>query len=558
MGQSVPFSEDDLRRAAGPLSYARGAGYLDQVEHLQIAGTWVTATVYGNSAYRVRLTFDAKPGTQGVRGDCSCPFGAEGNFCKHCVAAGLAALESGGLPAVHAQAASARGPGAVIAWLNSLSKDELIFELVDLLAEEPELYDRFELRAAARQVDVEGVRNVVSRLVRVTDYVDYDRAGEYAGDVTRAAEAIEELVEAGAAAAAIDVARDAIEWLRQSFGVVDDSDGDVGNAGYELLDVHLIACRAAPPDPASLAWYLADLCLTDQWGLRPAFTDYVSLLGEVGGTVLHERIAAAYEASPGDYRARQLMESVLETEGDVDALIAFCAAHLDERGWQHLRIAKRLDEAGRGDEALDWAERGVLSGPQPDSRLVDYLVDRYKSAGHAGDVVRVRRLVFEADRTLANCRALREAAVECGVWEAERVTALRLLRQDAAAVKGKTLWFPWEGPVLVDALIDDGDLAAAWTAAEGIASEPQWVRLANESVSTRPADALAVYVRVIERLTQSTGNATYRQIATHLLAARECHEALGTNDKFRQYMVLLRMSQKRKRNLMKILHESGL
>ncbi len=41
---------------------------------------------------------------------------------------------------------------------------------------------------------------------------------------------------------------------------------------------------------------------------------------------------------------------------------------------------------------------------------------------------------------------------------------------------------------------------------------------------------------MIEGLTQKTGDAVYREIATHLLAARACHEALGTMDKFRQYM----------------------
>jgi len=169
----------------------------------------------------------------------------------------------------------------------------------------------------------------------------------------------------------------------------------------------------------------------------------------------------------------------------------------------------------------------------------------------------MRRTLFEAARTLANFRALRETAVESGVWEAERGTALGLLRKDAAAAQ-RTLWSTWPGPVLVDALIDEGDLAAAWTAAQDIASEAQWIRLANASVTERPAEALAVYVKVIEQLTQHTGDGVYRQIAAHLLAARACHEALGTMDEFRRYMVLLRMAQKRKRNLMKILDQNGL
>ena len=69
-----------------------------------------------------------------------------------------------------------------------------------------------------------------------------------------------------------------------------------------------------------------------------------------------------------------------------------------------------------------------------------------------------------------------------------------------------------------------------------MASRTQWIKLANASLGVRPADALAVYVKVIEQLTQLTGDDVYRQIAAHLLSARACHEALGTSDKFRQYI----------------------
>jgi hypothetical protein len=161
MGQSLPFTDDDLRRAAGPVSYARGLGYLDRVAELTVAGMRVTATVFGNDVYRVRLSFGDMRGG-GLRGDCSCPFGAEGNFCKHCVATGLVALENG--HAVHSPAGAASGApsgaegGGLVAWLNSLSRDELLTELLQLLVDEPELCERLELRAAAQCV--EGVCDV--------------------------------------------------------------------------------------------------------------------------------------------------------------------------------------------------------------------------------------------------------------------------------------------------------------------------------------------------------------------------------------------------------------
>ena len=557
MAAKLPFTEEDLRRAAGPMSYARGLGYLERVEKLEVAATWAAATVVGSDVYQVRLRFGS--GGRWVRGDCSCPFGAEGNFCKHCVATGLAALRRGSVLAV--RAAGAPEPvseaGSLISWLTSLSRDELLTELLQLLVDEPDLIQRFELRAATRQVDVEGVRDAVRDLICTTDGVDYDEASEYANDVTRAADAIEELIDAGAAAQAIAVARDAIGWLREAFALVDDSEGDVGSAGYELLQVHLLACQAAPTDPVELAGYLAEVSLSDHWALSPAFADYADLLGDAGWAALRKRIRHAYMASPGDYQARHLMESVIEAEGDVDALVALYAAHLDERGWQHLQIARRLDAAGRADEALAWAERGVRDIARPHDQLVEYLADRYTAAGRAEDLVEMRRTLFVAARTLANFRALREAAMDSGVWEAERWPALGLLRKDAAAAQ-RTLWSTWAGPVLIDALIDDGELAAVWAAAQDIASEAQWIRLADASVTERPAEALGVYMKAIERLTQNTGDAVYQQIAAHVRSVRTCHEALGTMDEFQQYMVLLRMAQKRKRNLMKILDENGL
>ncbi len=559
MAQAIPFTEDDLQRAAGPASYARGLSYLNEVADLEIADTWIAATVFGTETYEVRLSFG--PGVSEVLGECSCPFGAEGNFCKHCVAVGLAALKSDNpAPDSGGCTASARLEWqSLVTWLTSLTKDELLAALLELAADDRNLRRRLELRAAAEQADVEAVRNAVRRLLWVTDYIRDDEARDYADDVSRAADAISELIDAGAAGPAIEVARDAIRWFRQSLGSVDDSSGYVASAGYDLLNVHLLGCQSARPDPVELAGYLADLLLMGDHFLTPALRDYAELLGDAGMAALHELIAGAYTASPDDYCTRHLMESVFQAEGDVDALIACYAAHLDEHGWQHLRIAHTLDEADRPGEALEWAERGARSGPRPDSRLVDYLVDRYTAAGRAGDVLTLRRALFEADRTLAGYQALRQAATHCGVWDTEREAALALLRKDAAKARQPSwsVW-QWAGPVLVDALIDDGDLATAWTAAQDVASEAQWVRLADASITERPADALAVYVKAINRLSEGTGNAVYHKIAAHLLSARACHEALGTMDKFRQYLVVLKMGQKRKRNLLNILEQNGL
>ena len=85
------FTEADLRGLAGPRSFERGLRYAGRVADLDISGTQVSATVSGTDDYEVILV----PGAAGLQWDCSCPFGQEGFFCKHCVAVGLAVLEPG-------------------------------------------------------------------------------------------------------------------------------------------------------------------------------------------------------------------------------------------------------------------------------------------------------------------------------------------------------------------------------------------------------------------------------------------------------------------------------
>jgi uncharacterized Zn finger protein len=566
VGVAIGFTADDLRQAAGAKSYARGRDYVDQVTRLQISAGRVTAVVLGTGAYGVELRLDGhgpRPGA--LVGDCSCPYGAEGNFCKHCVATGLAAImadrEQGrdltGAPDPDSGVRPS-GNQALVSWLRSLTKDELLIELLEVITSNPEVRRQYDLRAAAQRADTAVVRAAVRELVWLDRYSDYDESGDYAGNVVRAAEAISELIAGGAAADAIELARDALSWVNRAVEFADEAAGEIMEAAGALLDVHLAACEIARPDPAALADYLAQQNLTDQYGLAPVFADYAEVLGETGTATLHERIAAAYRARPDDYQARHLMETMTAVSGDVDALVALYAEHLDPRGWQHLRIVNTLDEAGRPDAALNWAERGVRLGPRPDARLVDYVTGRYLSAGRVDDVLELRRTLFAGDRTLVNYQALRQAAIEGGSWAADREAALAALREDAAGARAAWSRYDWGGPVLVDVLADDGDLSAAWDAAQDTATEPQWLRLADLSLKDRPAAALAVYLKVIQRLAQDTGDDIYRAIAGHLASVRTCHEELGTIDEFRQYMTWLRATQKRKRNLMKILDAAGL
>ncbi|MFD4256211.1 SWIM zinc finger domain-containing protein [Streptomyces sp. NPDC058534] len=553
----VGFGEDDLRAVAGARSFERGLGYLDAVSGLEVGESSVTAVVHGTDVYEVELTLggdDSPPS-----GWCDCPYGQEGNFCKHCVAVGLTVLRRAKTIPHQRAAARARASG-LEAWLTALSRDELLALVREQIAEDRGLRRRLELRAAAACSDLGTVRERVLALIDLRPFARYEYADApgYAQQVAEAAAALCALTADGRAAQAVGLAEEAIRVLGEAYGEIDDSDGVVGEAAAAVAEVHLEACAVACTDPEHLAEWLVGQVLgdgNDVTDLDPL--DYAEVLGSSGLARLRQLAAEARRRRPSGWAERYLMERLVEAEGDVDALVALYAQNLDPSGATHLRIAEELESAGRVDEALTWAERGIRDRAAEtyiDGRLVDYVCARYAQAGRPVDVVGVRRDRFRAERSLAAYQQLRSAAQAAECWETERVAALAALREDVRSERGG--WYG--GPVLIDALLDDGDVDAAWREAAGLADDRQWEQLADLSRETRPAEALAVYLRLVERRKEPTGDRAYEHVARLLLRARDCHRALGTQEAFTVYLAGLRAELRRRRKLMSILDRYGL
>ncbi|MCX2922852.1 SWIM zinc finger family protein [Streptomyces sp. NEAU-W12] len=555
----VGFGEDDLRALAGARSFERGLGCLGAVSGLEVGEGSVTAVVHGTDVYEVELTLG---GDEGVSGWCDCPYGQEGNFCKHCVAVGLTVLRR--VKTIPRQRAAARARASGLeAWLSALPRDGLLALVREQIAEDRELRRRLELRAAAARCDLGTVRD---RIVALTDprpfarygCIEHADASGYARQVAEAASALRALTADGQAAQAVGLAEEAIRALGEAYGEIDDSDGVVGVAAAAVAEAHLEACGVARPDPARLAEWLVGTVLDDSndvTDLDPL--DYADALGPGGLARMRQLAAEALGRRPSGWAERYLMQRLIKAEGDVDALVALHAQDLGPTGATHLLIAEELESAGRADEALAWAERGLrecAAETYVDDRLVDYVCVRYAQAGRAADAVAVRRGRFRVERSLAAYGQLRSAARVADSWEAERGAALDLLEEDARRERGGR----YGGPVLIDALLDDGDLDAAWREAAGRADDRQWAHLADLSRETRPAEALGVYLRLIERSKEPTGDRAYEHLARLLQAARDCHRALGTEGAFTLFLTDLRRELKRRRKLMAILDRHGL
>src|SRR6266567_3297356 len=120
------------------------------------------------------------------------------------------------------------------------------------------------------------------------------------------------------------------------------------------------------------------------------------------------RTSDAWTGNPSGWAERLAMEAVLTLTGDVDALVAVLAANLDARGLGHLRIVTELEQADRAGEALSWAERGLREASEPDERLADFVVERYRAAGRISEALAIRKDRFTADPGVASYELLLE------------------------------------------------------------------------------------------------------------------------------------------------------
>jgi len=560
---SAPFSisEADVRALGGERSFRRGQQYLDAVSDLVIAADRVSATVHGTDDYAVALA----RGSEGIRATCDCPQGQQGFFCKHCVAVGLTIAQNKPfVPRPRSgnalQPAGAETATGVLSWLSSRSQKELLDLIREQLIEDDDWRSRLELRAAGAQADVPAIFDRLEDLLDASGFVPYGYIEEgdslrYSGRVYEAAAIVDDLVEAGNAREAVAVAQHALDLLAISCLDARDPSRAVSDAADELAAAHVKACEAALPDPVALADFVTRQMLGPGDIPQIDISWYADLLGPSGLARAQDGCLAAMAVNGAGWREQHALEQVLRAEGDIDALVAVMTANPDALGYEHLRAALELAHAGRHADALAVAERGLRQASRPDADLADFVVDRYWALGRLGDALEVRRDRFAAVRDLAAFQQLRLAAQRAGDWPASRERALGLLRADAQAGRSGGSMASWwsPDPVLIDALIDEGDLDAAWAAAPGLATEAQWLKLADLAAQTRPADALAVYLRKIEPLRSQTGDRAYERMARLLISARECHMRLGTQPAFDSYLRALRADQKRKPKLMAIL-----
>lgn len=568
------ISRETLEQHAGDAAFQRGEEYFaaGAVMRLRATDDSVTARVQGSEAYRVELSDD--DGELGY--ECSCPRAADGYFCKHCVAVGLAwlaensaAAQTGAAPAKRKRRdpwrdirayLAAQPPQAVIDLvLDVAQRDDRLYQLLLLKAE----------RSGGGNVAM-AFRRAIDDATRIHGFVDWREVRTFAGDIDQVADSLAELLKRDTAPMLVELLEYAVERIEHSLEQVDDSNGEIGDIVCQLGELHRKACAMARPEPAALAERLFRFETTLPFGLCSfdAVT-YRNALGKAGLRRYRELAQAEWHklkprVATDRYDAHRatitrIMERLAEASGDVEELVAIKSRDLSSC-YGYLDIAEIWAKAKQPDKALEWAERGLKAFPQsPDNRLLDFLAAAYLKRKRNDEALQLIWVQFDERPCLGHYKKLHDVAAKLRRWPQQRDRALAKLAEHIAREAGTTSrWKPKPSvpnfSLRVEIALWEKDLDAAWNAAQqGSCDRNLVIALAAKLESTRPADAVSLYRRVVPSIVEQTNNAAYGEAIRLLRKVGTAMKAQGRSRQFADYLAELHLQFKPKRNFIKLL-----
>ncbi|MFZ4625348.1 MAG: tetratricopeptide repeat protein [Rhodoferax sp.] len=376
----------------------------------------------------------------------------------------------------------------------------------------------------------------------------------------------------------IGLVRYAIEHVEDMLQNADDPDDDpegeineaLGKVAHRLGHLHLRACQLAQPDPLDLA---ADLLLLEttlpmSCGSFGPLT-YREVLGDAGLQRYRELTQAMLDAlaaktAPSGLTSQvasltRMLEDVAQARGDIDELVAIKSRDLSgTRNYQ--AIAEVLQQAGRQDEALAWAERGAAAFPQhTDNRLRDFLATAYLARGRHEEALQLTWVQFAEQPQLQNYQKLHALADKLGLWPAQRLKAHATLHEAMArAASATSRWNPTPpGPDATQLLaiaLWEGDLDAALAALDQGRCDVYWrMQLAQQLEPVRPAAAIAIYQQEISATIKLTKNSAYASATEMIGKVGRLMAVLDQRAGFADYLAQLRREHKIKRNFIKLL-----
>jgi hypothetical protein len=398
-------------------------------------------------------------------------------------------------------------------------------------------------------VALEELRTQIDRGLRTRRFLGYYESRAWAVQAAPVIEAVRRAVATSLSAELVVLIERAVGHVVKVILHADDSDGMIGDLAGELLDLHAQACDAGVADPVKLARWMVRFCFDDQDFFAVDPVRYAGALGELGFAAYRREVRQRRAAGHDSFAARYAMERLAVLDGDVDEIVDLLGGDLS-RPYDFIRVAEAMEELGRDDDVLAWAQRGAAEtrGWQV-AQLYDLAARVYDRRGDNEATLELRREQHERMPSANSYDLFQQAAKAVGVWPAEREAARSIL---SAHDRGD----------LVDALLADEEPEAAWRIATGDPDwdpgERRWMRLAVAREPSNPADALDVYLLLADRELETTGRAAYTRATRILKRAARAAAGAGRTADFADHLHALRERYRRRPTLIAMFDKAGL
>ena len=305
--------------------------------------------------------------------------------------------------------------------------------------------------------------------------------------------------------------------------------------------------NAGVADPVKLAAWMVRFGFRDQDFFEVDPVRYREALGD-RGLAAYRRAVAENEGADA-YARRYARERLAVLDGDVDQVVELLGGDLTGPH-QFRAVAAAMVELGRDDLALSWIARGVAetSGWHV-AQLYELACEIHARRGEPLEVLRHRRRHHEWSPSASTYSRLREAAEAVGAWSVERDAARRRLGER-------------DRRGLAEALLRDGDGELAWRTA--LTMPPVEVgadlllRLADARAQEHPAEAFAVYERLVDDALVTADRRSYAAAIRILKKARSAAAAAGIAEAFDTTVARLREEHRRRPTLIAMLDRAAM
>lgn len=560
-----------LKSQAGTAAFGRGESYFKSghVGSLRLQKHGVQAKVSGTHQYQVRLTWK-----DGFYYQCDCPMGEQGDCCKHCVAVGLTWLNQ----SKQMDDGIVSEDEGIRAWLKGKKKQQLICMLMEAMDADDGLFKHFSLLASASSLDTAALKKSIRDTIE-TDYLDYYEMRDYERELADVSKMLESMLVNGCVVEVQELALHALDCMGEAYESIDDSNGA---AGYEMQcwqDIHLRACEAMPPQTdlqrEGLAKLLFERELNADWDeFYGSVETYATLLGEAGTAEFRSLVEVLWKELPvlqpgynGSHEGRRfkvtsMMEKLAKLSGDVDAQLAVKARDLSS-SYAFLQIAELLDAAERFDEAMAWAEKGLVAfKDKPDARLEAYLAKLYAQDKAFDKAIALVWKLFKRQPSVQGWDRLKKFSEQAKNWNSEwQPAALAYIRKQIAKEKKNEnrRWYKPDHSLLVQVFLHEGNIASAWLEADtGGCDDRLWETLGEKLSNSEPLKAAFCWQRLVEPLIDQKNKGAYAEAVRVILNVEEWMRKADKGSAFEHWRREIRVQHRAKRNLMALMNENGL